>query len=702
MRLLRGWIEFLKSQKAVPEHSVPFRLAVGGLVTVGLVATADQLEWPNYALAAIALTWAGLFYSYHGRHRNNWGVKAVLSVLMIVTLLNFFRGLAASAYDPRVPLAELLIWLQTLHSWDVPARKDLNYSMLVALILISLAAVLTFRMSFFVYLVLFVAAALAALHFNHLSRVTELTGATVRDLSRPAQPLRLAFSVGRLLVLLLLGAGFLFLLMPRYQSMRLRALPVSWEMQFRLPKVSDGQVVNPSYPQSTPQDPSQRPFFSEDSYFGFNPVVDLNTRGVLSEEIVMKVRSSGFVYYRGLAFDHYDGRFWTVKSDELRTIENDSPPLYLPGGRRGSQDKVQIYYIERTLPNVVFAGLQPAVLYFPSQELYQDTTGSLRAPFVLEEGMVYSVISFEPELGPEELKKLPSRDPALKRMERYLELPDRVPERVRALARRQTEGLPTVWSKATALAGYLQANYIYNLAVPHYPSEAETVDHFLFEIREGYCEQFATALVVLCRAAGIHARYVTGYLPGTYNPFTGFYEVKGSEAHAWAEVFIPNLGWMTFDPVPGQSATPSLSPPPEERWFLLTLLRYLGLDAQRLKGVFVPWRELLAAVVVLGLGLGMAGLRARRPSRARAVSGVAKVFLAALAHLEKAGYRRDPAETPRAFCARLHRERELPELVRLGELFEKIRYAEAEGGPSELAEAKALLRALRLRLRERR
>jgi hypothetical protein len=77
------------------------------------------------------------------------------------------------------------------------------------------------------------------------------------------------------------------------------------------------------------------------------------------------------------------------------------------------------------------------------------------------------------------------------------------------------------------------------------------VDTFLFEDREGVCEQYVTALVVMARTLGIPARLTTGYGSGDYNPITGYYEVRLNHAHSWAEVYFPKYGWVPFDPTPG-------------------------------------------------------------------------------------------------------------------------------------------------------
>jgi len=89
-------------------------------------------------------------------------------------------------------------------------------------------------------------------------------------------------------------------------------------------------------------------------------------------------------------------------------------------------------------------------------------------------------------------------------------------------------------------------SFAYTLAVPLAGRNA--VDEFLFDTREGYCQHFSSAFVVLMRAAGIPARVVAGYAGGTYNRIGGYWLVRRSDAHAWAEVWLPGRGWVREDP----------------------------------------------------------------------------------------------------------------------------------------------------------
>jgi hypothetical protein len=138
-------------------------------------------------------------------------------------------------------------------------------------------------------------------------------------------------------------------------------------------------------------------------------------------------------------------------------------------------------------------------------------------------------------------------------VDRYLALPSALPQRVRILARDLTATELTPYDRALAIERYLR-RFPYNLDVPIPPGDRDIVDYFLFELQEGYCDYYATAMVVLARAAGLPARYVIGYTSGSYDPYDANYVVSEANAHAWVEVYFPDYGWIEFEPTAGLPA----------------------------------------------------------------------------------------------------------------------------------------------------
>lgn len=103
-----------------------------------------------------------------------------------------------------------------------------------------------------------------------------------------------------------------------------------------------------------------------------------------------------------------------------------------------------------------------------------------------------------------------------------------------------------------ALDGYLKTTFEYDLEAPPLPDGADFVDHFLFEARRGWCNHYATAMVVMLRALGIPARLAAGFTAGEYIDSRDLFEIRDQDAHAWVEVFFYDAGWIDFDPTPDQ------------------------------------------------------------------------------------------------------------------------------------------------------
>ena len=135
----------------------------------------------------------------------------------------------------------------------------------------------------------------------------------------------------------------------------------------------------------------------------------------------------------------------------------------------------------------------------------------------------------------------------------YLQLPETLPQRVRDLAAEAAGDAATPYDKAVAVRDYLLASYRYELSVPLPPEGSDGVDFFLFETQAGYCDYYASSMVVLMRALGVPARYVLGYAAGQYDHDRGEYVVREFNYHAWPEVYFPGFGWQQFEPTPPEA-----------------------------------------------------------------------------------------------------------------------------------------------------
>ncbi len=208
-----------------------------------------------------------------------------------------------------------------------------------------------------------------------------------------------------------------------------------------------------------------------------------------------------------------------------------------------SDTPLEITWRSKPLGNLAAAGFDPL--------LGADMVGGLLSPGS-GYAQKYTAESILPNVSEDDLRAAPASSPAWV-SQRYLELPDTVPERVRALARDLTANAPTPFDQALAIETYLR-KFPYTLEVPAPPINRDAADYFLFDLKKGYCDYYATAMTVLARAAGLPARLVIGYASGTYDPYTAQYVVRQADAHAWTEIYFAGIGWIQFEPTASQPA----------------------------------------------------------------------------------------------------------------------------------------------------
>lgn len=269
-------------------------------------------------------------------------------------------------------------------------------------------------------------------------------------------------------------------------------------------------------------------------------------------------------YWRTMTYERYIGSGWT------------NPPetdVEIPAGQvliQATPANYRVVHQEVTFPNgaddslywtgalvSVDTSIQTAWRSPPSSDpaiarsdplLGADQVGAL----LMEPTQGYTAESLLPQVSADELRAAPASYPGWIR-QNYLSLPDSVPERVRALARDLTVGEETPYDRALAIENYLR-QIPYSLDVPAPPRGRDATDYFLFDLKEGYCDYYATAMTVLARAAGLPARFVIGYASGTYDPANARYVVTEADSHAWTEIYFSGIGWIEFEPTAGQPA----------------------------------------------------------------------------------------------------------------------------------------------------
>ena len=286
--------------------------------------------------------------------------------------------------------------------------------------------------------------------------------------------------------------------------------------------------------------------------------MDTSARGTLSDDIVMRVRAPEPSFWRGQTFAEFDGRTWFADGDSgaLRA----GPDIEVPAARGDTrvsdsievEQFVQTFYLDVDMPNLVFHAYRPAEVIIDADAWTRDD-GAIRASLTLPAGSVYTVVSERARVDAAALRRQGLIGPRLNALGRqvlspYLAVPASTSPETVALAASLAEGRSSTYDVIRAYERWMAANVEYDLDVPLPGPGEDAVDEFLFGSRRGFCEQIASALTVMLRTQGVPARLATGYLPGARDRISGVYEVRARDAHAWVEVWFPDVGWQAFDP----------------------------------------------------------------------------------------------------------------------------------------------------------
>ncbi|MFO0774966.1 MAG: DUF3488 and transglutaminase-like domain-containing protein [Nitrospiraceae bacterium] len=305
---------------------------------------------------------------------------------------------------------------------------------------------------------------------------------------------------------------------------------------------------------------------------GFSEQVDLGAIGSikLDDTIVMRVELPGThnkpnepLYLRGMAYDSYNGRSWLNTAHRRRMPQDNATHLYqlprqrLLGAEQSDKpDLVQDILLESLDTTVLFGASTPRAIGGDVHHLQTDAMGGIylpQPPQARTQYRVWSRTTRWPEETPSSSSSVTAYPPEISR--HFLHVADASPELL-AFAQQITHDATTPQHKVLAVHRTLQTGYRYSLDVGRTLSD-QPLDDFLFRRKTGYCEHYATAMVVLLRSVGVPARLVTGFLPSEWNDYGGYYTVRQRDAHAWVEVYDPTVGWVTVDPTPSEPAAQS-------------------------------------------------------------------------------------------------------------------------------------------------
>jgi protein-glutamine gamma-glutamyltransferase len=571
-----------------PEDSIRLRLACLGTVAVAIEACAAMGEVSQpFALGALVLVALGMIFSFATRARPPGWIKVVIAAGAIATSVWFVHAVRAPAVGITTvedPLTILLVAVLVLHSFHVPSRRDLLFSLGASAGLMAVSGAQAIDLDFGLY-------ALGWACFSVWGLFEMWASASEGGRLSAAR-------LGAALAAVLSATAAIFLVLPAPTvAARISLLAqagIGGAVGVPGALAGDGGSPSQLARAGSPSDPTRI-----GGYLGFANSLNTALRGTLSHTLVMLVRAQRPSYWVGETFDTWDGQNWSATHATSHSIREESPfILPLPAGDppRGQLD-LQTFYVEGSTADLVFHAESAAEIWFPTTRVFYSTDGTVVSPIGLGRGAIYSVESQVTRASPADLRDAPSKEtlpPATEKNDLQLPNPYR---RVHALAESITASDHSTYDKVQSLIAWIGTHTRYSTNIPPLPSGADTVDEFLFGNRVGFCEQISTSLTVMLRSLGIPAREAVGYVPGSYNPITDLYEVRADDAHAWVQVWFPGFGWQDFDPT---AAVPLANPSPGA-----TTLRDLGAVVGR-----VPLLPVTASLV--GAALIAAAVRWRR------------------------------------------------------------------------------------------
>ncbi|MBI3654469.1 MAG: DUF3488 domain-containing protein [Acidobacteria bacterium] len=301
---------------------------------------------------------------------------------------------------------------------------------------------------------------------------------------------------------------------------------------------------------------------------GFSENVELGKFAEIkqSTRVIMRVRlnhaPSHYIRWRGVVLEYYNGKSWQLtklanrlaSTTQFQKSNNEDPEVdeniertyfWQPSPfDQPLKDEVlaQRITLEPLNSGTLFATHAVKTVDAPLRDVRQDSlTGAVSTPR-LKGRIQYSILSNISAPTEDELRDDNGNDyqPVIKDL--YLQKPEAAKgeiafdPRIREQALRVTAGAKTIYDKARAIEKYLKSEFRYSLDLKI--GGSDPLAEFLFKVKEGHCEYFATAMVMLLRSIGIPARIVNGFQMGEYNSLNGQYTVRESDAHSWVEVYF--------------------------------------------------------------------------------------------------------------------------------------------------------------------
>jgi transglutaminase-like putative cysteine protease len=492
-----------------------FQFALWGLVVSGYLAVAGSgyLDAPTVILTGAGLLLRALLIS--GALRFEISPKLVVALTLVYVgffPLDYFV-LSRTFIQSTVHLVFFLAVIQILTS---RSNRDYFFMATIAFLELLAAAILSTNSNFFLFLALYLLFAMAAFTSAEIRRSMQKPLTVARSGLRRFHPRLAGLTVVITMGILGLTAG-LFFMLPRTADAALRRLV---SRRFYLPGFSNQVTLGEIGEIKTTSRPVMHVHFSD-----------------------MRARAN--LKWRGATLSDFNGRAWFEPSSDPRWV-----PAVAKGVFQLADDRDRRRLGHSVNYRVSLSGIDSDVLFFAGRPdsvyvnqlaIMARPDGSYRLGHPPAEGFFYDVYGWLGDTGGDDFLGTRER-------RQYLSLPPLDP-RIAELARYTVRGLDDDTDRAAAVARYLRRSYGYTLELPSH-EVADPLAYFLFTRRKGHCEYFASAMAVMLRTLGIPSRLVTGFQNGIFNPMTGLYVIRASDAHSWVEAWLPGRGWVTFDPTP--------------------------------------------------------------------------------------------------------------------------------------------------------
>ena len=473
---------------------------------------------------------------------------AIIAILMFIT--TYFAQGSTFAF------ISFLIWIQAARNFTLSTSRDFYFTITISFFLLLYAASQSKAGTFLLFMVVYVLAGTFALVANYLE--TRQQQAQNQSLTLKTRSF-LINGIG-LATMILFVATFLYLFVPRPPATHVGAFIAGGKHYYDNKEWLNDARSNDEADFDDRLDNSEKGAeFADDAFsdntsdifnYGcFQQTCDIQKPKQSSQfnqynDIVLYLQAEQPLYLRGEVFDTFSNNRWSksFNSDKKLRLKYDEISFVDKVHNNGIN---QVITLNKTISSgAILAAEKAEVLRFPARVIARDKYGSLQAPRNLQKGTIYSVKSYfemingHPASGTEVLN-----NPAP-----YLQLSETLSPRIPALAQTITQHATTDLERAMAIETYLRNQYTYTFETALASPGKILLEEFLFETQRGHCELFATAMVILLRTQHIPARLATGFSATNLNPLTGYYEVRGTDAHAWVEGYLPKYGWVLFEP----------------------------------------------------------------------------------------------------------------------------------------------------------